>query len=71
MSYYEQKKRFYSEIQSLVEDNQGKDIELSVLEYKFGLKYGFSRTAIIKSLKLYEDLGKIEVTEKVVKVRGK
>lgn len=70
MSYYEQKRRFLGDIQNIVEDNKGKDVEIAVLEYKFGLKYGFSKQAILKSLKMYEDLGKIEIDDKLVKIKG-
>lgn len=69
MSYYEQRRRFLEDIQSLVENNSGKEIPLAALERKYGLKYGFSKGAVVRGLQMYSDLDKVSIVDEVVKIK--
>ena len=75
--YYINKIRFFSDIDSVVynlvqkskETKKQAAVSLAELELKYSLKYGFSRSAIVKRLKIHEDLGSITITESEVKTK--
>jgi hypothetical protein len=69
MSYYADRRRFLEDIQTLVENNSGKEIPLAALERKYGLKYGFSKAALVKGLQMYSDLDKVTIVDEVVKIK--
>ena len=60
-NYYLVKIRFFNDIDNIIETNKGskKVIDLNELEYKYSLKYGFGKLAIIKRFRVHENLGSV------------
>jgi len=68
MNFYKQKKQFMGEIQAFLGNNLGKKVPLYVLEAKFWLKYGFSKTIILRALRIYEKMGMITIKDDMIEV---
>lgn len=68
MDYYAAKRELAQKINNLVSENPGKSIQISDLEIKFSIQYGFGRSAIIKALQPYIKSGAVSINKDTIEV---
>ena len=73
MDYYSKRAAFLRELRDFILDqnNVNKRVSLAVLELRFGLRYGFGKGLIIKSIKLFIPYGYVQLDGETLMIYGK